>query len=77
MTLQTNVMSYGGSGTTISVPTPTGQPAAKCKGSCRCGCNGKKESVPVVASNGQPDFTKMTAAQKVAYHRARWDRILG
>jgi hypothetical protein len=23
------------------------------------------------------DFTKMTPAQKVAYHKARWDRILG
>ena len=23
------------------------------------------------------DFTKMTSAQKVAYHKARWDRILG
>jgi hypothetical protein len=30
-----------------------------------------------VAANGMPDFTKMTAAEKVAYHRARWNRILG
>jgi hypothetical protein len=29
------------------------------------------------AANGQPDFTRMTPAQKVAYHTARWDRILG
>jgi hypothetical protein len=29
------------------------------------------------ASNGAADFSKMTAAQKVAYHKARWDRILG
>jgi hypothetical protein len=28
-------------------------------------------------ANGEPDFRKMTPAQKVAYHRARWDRILG
>jgi hypothetical protein len=28
-------------------------------------------------SNGQPDFVKMTAAEKVAYQKARWDRILG
>ena len=28
-------------------------------------------------ANGVVDFTKMTAAQKVAYHKARWDRILG
>ena len=29
------------------------------------------------SANGEPDFRKMTAAQKMAYHRARWDRILG
>lgn len=28
-------------------------------------------------SKGQPDFQKMTSAQKVAFHRARWQRILG
>jgi hypothetical protein len=61
MKLQTNVMSYGGSGVTISVPpSRNGQPA---------------KAAP--HSNGEPDFAKMTAAQKVAYHRARWNRILG
>ena len=29
------------------------------------------------SSNGHPDFAKMTPAEKVAFHRARWDRILG
>jgi len=29
------------------------------------------------AANGQADFRTMTAAEKVAYHKARWDRILG
>lgn len=28
-------------------------------------------------ANGQPDFQAMTAAEKVAYHRKRWNRILG
>jgi hypothetical protein len=64
--LQTNVMSYGGSGKTISVP-PAG--------------NGRKEpaaSEPPAApaANGEPDFTKMSPAQRIAYHKARWDRIL-
>jgi hypothetical protein len=27
--------------------------------------------------HGEPDFASMTPAQKVAYHKARWDRILG
>jgi hypothetical protein len=66
MRLQTNVMSYGGNGTVISVP-PTDRsrrdaPAAKPQ-----------------AANGhaEPDFAKMTGAEKIAYHRARWNRILG
>jgi hypothetical protein len=48
------------------------------------GGNGVAVSLPPSAqpqakaeSNGTVDFSKMTAAQKVAYHKARWDRILG
>ena len=95
MVLQTNVMSYGGSGPTISVPAPA--PAAAAKHACACnGHAGKKSGhgecacpeKPLAASqqtakpqaaktNGQPDFAKMTPAQKVAYQKAKWDRILG
>jgi hypothetical protein len=28
-------------------------------------------------ANGNGDFAKMTPAQKMAYHKARWDRVLG
>jgi hypothetical protein len=28
-------------------------------------------------TNGQPDFARMTPAQRIAYHKAKWDRILG
>jgi hypothetical protein len=83
LVLQTNIMSYGGNGTPVRVPAPAGQaPGAKPAG-CSCGCNG---SVPAckpgevrakTAANAVPDFAKMTAAQKVAFHKARWDRILG
>jgi hypothetical protein len=62
MQLQTSVMSYGGSGVARSLP------------------NGRQEKAATAAkpsSNGEVDFSKMTAAQKVAYHKARWDRILG
>ena len=44
---------------------------------CACQCNGKKAAEVPKANNGEPDFSKMNAAQKVAYHRAKWDRILG
>lgn len=86
MRLQTNVMNYGGSGTTISLPPSSNDQAAKAEAKhagCACQCNGKtKEQAPAAAgkkpsANGEPDFKTMTAAQKLAYHKARWDRILG
>lgn len=84
MQLQTNVMSYGGNGVVISVPPSpaaaktTKQPAAcACKNTMHsaCACADKKPAK--TETNGAVDFTKMTAAQKIAYHKARWDRILG
>ena len=60
MVLQTNVMSYGGNGTTISAPATKATKTAAAK-------------VP----DKEPDFAKMTTAEKVAYQKKRWDRILG
>jgi hypothetical protein len=65
MQLQTGVMSYGGNGATVSIPAPTSRKPAPTA----------KAAKP--STNGTPDFSKMTSAQKVAYHKARWDRILG
>jgi hypothetical protein len=63
LALHTGVMSYGGSGTTVSLPLSP---------------NGKAPPTPPRPSrDGEPDFRKMTAAEKIAYQRARWDRILG
>jgi hypothetical protein len=84
MQLQTNIMSYGGNGVVMSVPpSPTGAKKGKqsvgcaCKstGTAACACTDKKSKK--AETNGTVDFTKMTAAQKIAYHKARWDRILG
>jgi hypothetical protein len=76
--VQTNVMSYGGDGKTISVPAPSANGKAKTCG-CDCGdkCEAKKAEPVAAESNGKPDFSRMTAAQKIAYHKSRWDRILG
>ena len=69
MQLQTGVMNYAGTGTTISVPPRAEKPAE-----CQCACRDeKKESKPT----GEPDFSKMTAAEKMAWHKAKWDRVLG
>jgi hypothetical protein len=83
MKLHTNVMNYGGNGTTISAPAAAGAAPVtrEAKAGCSCGCGScqdKKAAVDATKNgNGEPDFDKMSAAQKIAYHRARWDRILG
>jgi hypothetical protein len=78
MVLRTNVMSYGGNGRVISVPESPRAASHESKQSCSCGCNGKKTcDTAETAANGQVDFTRMTPAEKIAYHKARWDRILG
>jgi hypothetical protein len=88
MVLQTNVMNYGGNGVTVSTPPAKGVKPAGCacngakngtNSQAGCACPPKEAAPPAAAveKNGVPDFTKMTAAQKVAYHKARWDRILG
>lgn len=77
MQLQTNVMSYGGSGTTISLPAkPDAKPGVHGLGSCACSCQCNETRKPA-KSDGEVDFTKMTAAEKMAWHKAKWDRVLG
>jgi hypothetical protein len=79
--LQSNVMNYAGNGKTISVPQPlaasnvcTQSPA----GGCGCGCKSNQTAISSAPSaKAPPDFARMTPAQKIAYHKARWDRILG
>jgi len=84
MTLQTGVMSYGGGGPTISFPPPVAsvstttpsKPSKKEKPPCGCNdCNCATK--PTNRNEPTPDFTKMTTAQKLAYQKAKWDRILG
>jgi hypothetical protein len=86
MQLQTNVMSYGGNGTLTSIPaarpTPkTSTPNGK-KADCGCGngsgkCQEKPAGTEKSVGDATPDFAAMTPAQKIAYHKARWDRVLG
>jgi hypothetical protein len=72
--LQTNLMSYVGSGVAMSLPDKT---LASTK-SCSCGCGGACSPKPTEKPvNGQPDFARMTQAEKIAYHQAHWTRVLG
>ncbi|HET6883042.1 MAG TPA: hypothetical protein VFI31_22935 [Pirellulales bacterium] len=87
LVLQTGVMSYGSS-RTVSVPAgvpKTPAPAANGDDShCGCGgpvkseCSCKKQPPPVVGTDGDlPDFSRMTQAEKLAYNKAKRDRIFG
>ncbi len=85
MQLQTNVMSYGGNGVIVSVPpspaaaktTKQSVAACACKNTAQAACACADKKPTKTEMNGAVDFTKMTAAQKIAYHKTRWDRILG
>lgn len=73
MVLQTNVMNYAGNGKTVSLPD---KPAGACACSAKpqaagCDCH----ATPQAAK--EPDLSKMKPAQRVAYQKARWNRILG
>jgi DhnA family fructose-bisphosphate aldolase class Ia len=85
MVLQTGVMSYGGNGKVISVapaPSPTRGEGEPAKAACKCGgpCCDAKPAAPARAASARDaavDFTRMTPAERIAHHKARWDRILG
>ena len=68
LVLETGVMSYGGSETTISLP-PT---AAAVEPSVD---TPSPDERPVTESS--PDFSAMTADERLAYHRRRLARLLG
>jgi hypothetical protein len=73
MQLQTNVMSYGGNGKIVSLPPTKSKQADIIK---TCSCDGCDCDAPPHSSE-IPDFSRMTPMQKIAYHKAKWDRILG
>jgi hypothetical protein len=88
MKITTGVMNYSGSGTTISFPQSASQKEddhdCSCKGGAKaCPCDAPvaevKTSTPPakVEKTTTVDFSKMTAAEKMAYHQQRWTRILG
>jgi len=83
MMLQTGVMNYAGNGTVISVPPSPTEPKKSQPAAAACACQCKHQEAENASSNGKTghagntDFHKMTAAEKIAHHKAKWDRILG
>jgi hypothetical protein len=84
--LQTSVMSYGG-GSSVSVPSviPRSNGSAKPQAEHHadhhdCGCGGPEHDCACdtkPAFDPAPDFSKMTQAQKLAWNKAKRDRIFG
>lgn len=79
MILQTGVMSYGGSGTTISLPgvAPSVQAADMTSNECKChkktgtcGCNGNHDSA-------ERPLSQLNSQERLIYHRRRIARIFG
>lgn len=86
MVLQTGVMSYGGTKTTSVPPSPAktpvqgASPVAKTQApnaQAKPAAPQSSPAKPITSAGGLPDFSKMTPAEKVAWQRARWNRILG
>ena len=67
LTLQTAVMNYGGNGKTVSLPGKT---------SARSQTGGFSSTQPNGIQN-TPDFSAMSAAERLAYHRERLNRKFG
>jgi hypothetical protein len=68
-------MSYGGSTTTISVPA---SPAAHEKNESRQTATAPPPAPTYEGGElANPDFARMTPAERLAYHRQRLDRMLG
>ncbi|MBL8829023.1 MAG: hypothetical protein JNM18_18725 [Planctomycetaceae bacterium] len=91
LTLQTGVMSYGG-GSTVNVPvaipaaTESKSSGCGCGGSkpSECACktkhshdHGHSHDEKPAAFNAAPDFKTMTTAEKVAWNKAKRDRLFG
>jgi hypothetical protein len=81
MQLTTGVMSYGG-GSQVSVPAGVPKAAKTgcgCHGPSKdeCACKGKPHETKSFDPNVLPDFSKMSSAEKLAWNKAKRDRIFG
>ena len=81
LTLQSGIMSYGGSGTTVSIP-----PASPVKPAASGATVGsvaptkaaaEKPTIEKPAAAAKVDFAKMTSAERLEFHRRRINRMFG
>lgn len=89
LTLQTGVMSYGG-GSSVALPAAIPRSTMDASKTTGCGCGGHTASEcacptktgsaaqKATPTDGElPDFSRMTQADKLAWNKARRDRIFG
>jgi hypothetical protein len=78
MMLTSGATSYGGSGTTISLPSSSSAPQrASAPAKTGQGQPPVSERPTPTNADGQPDFSKMSAAERLAYHQQRLDKMFG
>jgi hypothetical protein len=84
MQLQSGIMSYASSSASVPTGMPRGGTQSAAKPDCGCGgpsaheCQCKnKPPAPSPPTETVPDFSKMTIAEKLAYNKAKRDRIFG
>jgi hypothetical protein len=82
MRLETNIMRYNGNGVLVSAPAASNKNAPRPlpnggakQEACACGCQCRTNVQE--KNSSAPDYAKMTPSQKIAFHQARWNRILG
>lgn len=82
LVLQTGVMSYGGS-SAVTVPALPAQSDSAGHKQSDCGCGGATKTscqcshAPAASAAPEPDFSKLSQAEKRAYQKAKRDRIFG
>jgi len=78
MMLTSGATSYGGSGTTISLPSGSpGQQRTSAPAKTGQGQPPVSERPTPTKPGGEPDFSKMSAAERLAYHQQRLDKMFG
>lgn len=85
LVLRTGVMSYGGTAS-VTVPSkPSGLTSGTANHACGCGgpdphlchCHDHTKPTAPTKDSSRPDFSRLTQAEKLAFNRARLDRIFG
>jgi len=75
LTLQSGIMSYGGSGTTISIPQSSGEKPAQTVAARSPGT--VKGTTTRATAPTKVDFAKMTSEERLEFHRRRINRMFG